>query len=227
MWIVAGLGNPGPEYAETRHNVGFLVAEALAAGDPAARFRRVGPALAARATLAGRELLLLKPQTFMNRSGQPLAAALEALEAPPEGLVVIHDEVDLPFGTLRLKAGGGHGGHNGLRSIVAELGTRDFLRVRVGIGRSEASAELTDWVLGPFGPPEREALPDLLERAARATLDLIAEGFTAAANRWNVRPGRAGNASDADASSAGSAPETAAPSGSGPGGAAPGEPEPS
>jgi PTH1 family peptidyl-tRNA hydrolase len=202
VWIVAGLGNPGPEYAGTRHNVGFLVAEVLAARDPRAPWERRGLALATTAHLKDQDLLLLRPQTYMNRSGLAIASTLAELATPPERLVVIHDEVDLPFGTLRLKAGGGHGGHNGLRSITAELNAQNFLRVRVGIGRPAPGVELTDWVLGPWDPDQREELPGVLDRAAEATLALITEGLTAAANRFNVRPAR---------TEAGAAPDPAGP----------------
>ena len=186
MWLLAGLGNPGPTYAGTRHNVGFLVAEALASQDPSARWRSRGESRFALVRVRGLALTLVCPQTFMNRSGIAVREALEQAAVPTERLVVVHDDVDLPFGELRLKSGGGLGGHNGLRSIAAELGSNDFLRVRVGIGPSSA-ADLTDHVLGAWGADEARGLPDLVGRAADASLALVTDGFLLAANRWNRR----------------------------------------
>ena len=184
MWLVAGLGNPGPQYAGTRHNVGFLVAEVLARRDAQARFRPVGLSLVSQAQVAGHDLVLVCPQTFMNRSGAALVEAVETCAIPLSRLVVVHDDVDLPYGVLRLKSGGGH---RGLRSIVEDLGSADFFRVRIGIGRPEAGA-LTNYVLGPWDPAQAQALPALLHCAADATLGLISQGLLLAANRWNQRP---------------------------------------
>lgn len=186
MWVVAGLGNPGEEYAGTRHNVGFLVADRLAAMDPNARWIPKGLSLSTRVTVANVSICLVKPQTYMNRSGGALAEVLLESALPTTRLVVLHDDVDLHFGILRLKSGGGHGGHNGMRSIVTALDSGDFLRVRIGIGRPE-SGPLIDHVLGPWDPAEAEALRGLIGAAAEATLQLLEEGLTKAANRWNVR----------------------------------------
>lgn len=186
MWVVAGLGNPGEDYAGTRHNVGFLVAERLAARDPNVRWSPRGLSLVASLRVAEGPVFLVKPQTYMNRSGEALCEVLLSSALPTTRLVVVHDDVDLPYGALRLKSGGGHGGHNGLRSILAGLGSSDFPRVRVGIGRP-GGGELIEHVLGPWDPSETEALPELVGRAADATLQLITEGLTRAANRWNVR----------------------------------------
>lgn len=185
MWLVAGLGNPGQDYAGTRHNIGFLVAQRLVHHGLGSAWSLGEDRIFSQA-LASPDLLVIRPETYMNRSGLAVAAALTTPGTSPEQLVVIHDEVDLPFGTLRLKSGGGYGGHNGLKSIAESLGSSDFFRVRVGIGRPEAGA-LTHWVLGPWDSHQLTQLSDVVKKAADATLTLTAEGFTVAANRFNVR----------------------------------------
>ena len=165
-WLIAGLGNPGTEYAGNRHNCGFMVADVLA-GRMGARFKRDrSRAVVAVGRLAGFAVTLAKPQTFMNLSGGPVAALRSFYKVPPERIVVIHDELDLPFEAIRLKLGGGDGGHNGLRSVTAALGTRDYLRVRVGIGRPPGRMDPADFVLRDFSAAERKLLPLVLERAA-------------------------------------------------------------
>src|SRR5512137_1292987 len=165
-WLVAGLGNPGADYSGTRHNVGFAAVERLAA-DGSARFSDGGgDAHAALIRVAGTPVVLLKPQTFMNRSGAAVAAWLARLALPAARLVVVHDDLDLPLGRLRVVAAGGAGGHRGVRSIQETLGTTEFPRVRVGIGRPEAGQAAADRVLTDFTPEERPVATAAVARAA-------------------------------------------------------------
>ena len=181
-WLVAGLGNPGPRYAGNRHNAGFMVADLLAerAGSRFRRDRSGAQAVSIR--LAGLPVTLAKPMTFMNLSGGPLAAIASFYKIPPERVLVIHDELDLPFGAIRLKLGGGDNGHNGLRSVTGRLGTRDYHRVRVGIGRPQGRQDPADFVLTDFRPAERKELPFVLELAADAAEALLRSGLAAAQN---------------------------------------------
>jgi peptidyl-tRNA hydrolase, PTH1 family len=185
-WLIAGLGNPGPEYAGNRHNAGFMVADLLAERT-GARFKRDrSRAAVASGRLAGFPVTLAKPTTFMNLSGRPVAALRTFYKIPPERIVVIHDELDLPFGALRLKQGGGDNGHNGLRSVTAALGTRDYFRVRVGIGRPPGRMDPADFVLHDFSAAERKLVPEILERAADATEVLMRRGLAAAQNEFHT-----------------------------------------
>jgi PTH1 family peptidyl-tRNA hydrolase len=181
-WLIAGLGNPGPEYAANRHNLGFLVADELAerAG---ARFKRDrSRAQVATGRLAGVPVILAKPMTFMNVSGRPVAALRGFYKVPGDRIVVIHDELDIPFDTVRVKHGGGDNGHNGLRSVTAALGSRDYYRIRVGIGRPPGRMDPAAFVLRDFSAAEREALPVLLSRSADAAEVLLERGLAAAQN---------------------------------------------
>ena len=184
-WLIAGLGNPGSGYAGNRHNCGFMVADVLAdrMGAPFKRDR--SRARVAVGRLAGHPVTLAKPQTFMNLSGRPVAALRTFYKIPVEHIVVIHDELDIPFGAIRLKQGGGDNGHNGLRSVTAALGTRDYLRVRVGIGRPPGRMDPADFVLHDFSAAERKALPDVLERCADAVEVLLQRGLAAAQNEFH------------------------------------------
>ncbi len=184
-WLIAGLGNPGSEYAGNRHNCGFMVTDVLAdrMGAPFKRDR--SRARVAVGRLVGYPVTLAKPQTFMNLSGRPVAALRTFYKIPVEHIVVIHDELDIPFGAIRLKQGGGDNGHNGLRSVTAALGTRDYLRVRVGIGRPPGRMDPADFVLHDFSAAERKALPDVLERCADAVETLLKAGLAAAQNGFN------------------------------------------
>jgi len=185
-WLIAGLGNPGPEYAGNRHNAGFMVADLLAERT-GARFKRDrSRAAVASGRLAGFPVTLAKPMTFMNLSGRPVATLRTFYKIPPERIVVVHDELDLPFGALRLKQGGGDNGHNGLRSVTAALGTRDYFRVRVGIGRPPGRMDPADFVLHDFSAAERKLVPDVLERAADATEVLMRRGLAAAQNEFHA-----------------------------------------
>jgi peptidyl-tRNA hydrolase, PTH1 family len=187
-WLIAGLGNPGAGYAGNRHNCGFMVADVLAARI-GARFKRDrSRAVVATGRLAGFPVTLAKPQTYMNLSGGPVASLRSFYKLPADQIVVIHDELDLPFDNIRLKLGGGDGGHNGLRSVTAALGTRDYFRVRVGIGRPPGRMDAADFVLHDFSAAERKLLPLVLEQAADAVETLLRHGLAAAQNEFHAAP---------------------------------------
>jgi PTH1 family peptidyl-tRNA hydrolase len=166
---VVGLGNPGPRYAATRHNAGFLLVEVLARRGGATLHPRGREARWAEVTIAGQQVVLVQPQTFMNRSGEPVLPIVRELGIEPANLLVAHDELDLPPAKIRLKRGGGTAGHRGLESLVEQLGTRDFPRLRIGIGRPPEGTEVVDYVLAPFADAERASLD--------AALDLAADGI--------------------------------------------------
>jgi peptidyl-tRNA hydrolase, PTH1 family len=187
-WLVAGLGNPGSAYARTRHNVGFAVLERLAAEGSVGFALETCESQVAFVRVSSVPVLLLKPQTFMNRSGAAVAGWLSRLCLSPAGLVVVHDDLDLPLGRLRIVTAAGAGGHRGVRSIQEALGTQDFARVRVGIGRPEAGEAAMDRVLADFASQEVAILDDVVGQAADAVRSLILEGSTLAMNRYNVRP---------------------------------------
>ena len=182
QWLVVGLGNPGPGYAGNRHNVGQMALAELADRASATFKNHKANASVAegRSFAAGPKLVFAKPNSFMNLSGGPVAALLRFYKISPDHLIVLHDELDLPFDTVRLKFGGGHGGHNGIRDIAAAIGTPDFTRVRIGIGRPPDRQPAADFVLRDFGSDERATLPNLLVDAADATELIAAEGLTAA-----------------------------------------------
>jgi PTH1 family peptidyl-tRNA hydrolase len=193
MYLVVGLGNPGKAYATHRHNVGFMALDVLAARRGAESFRDKFSGETTRVRVgAGEPSVLLKPTTFMNDSGRSVQPAMAFFRVPPERLVVVHDELDLPFGVVRLKVGGGHAGHNGLRSILGRV-PGDFVRVRFGIGRPPADfrGDVADFVLSPFTADERTALPELLERAVDVVEDVLTRGPAAAMNDRNQREPKA------------------------------------
>ncbi|MGE3194060.1 MAG: aminoacyl-tRNA hydrolase [Microbacteriaceae bacterium] len=187
-WLVAGLGNPGPGYAGHRHNVGQMVLAELANRVGAVFKTHKANATVAEARLSpgGPKLVLAKPNTFMNLSGGPVAQLLRFYSLDPSQLIVLHDELDIPFDTIRVKSGGGHGGHNGIRDIAAAIGSPDFARVRIGIGRPPGRQDAADYVLTPFSKAEREVLPNLLADAADATELLITEGLLEAQQRYHA-----------------------------------------
>lgn len=188
--LVVGLGNPGPDYADTRHNVGFRVVELLAGRTGGGRFsRHRSNTDVLEGRLAGRRAVLAKPRSYMNVSGGPVAGLVRYFSVPVEDLVVVHDDLDLGFGVVRLKRGGGEGGHNGLRSISASLGTRDFLRVRFGIGRPPGRQDPADYVLTRFSGAERKELDLAVDLAADAVEALLAEGLEPAQNRFHALSG--------------------------------------
>lgn len=187
MMLVAGLGNPGERYAATRHNVGFMVVQRLAATHGIALKKNGHQGVYGVGRIAGVEATLLLPQTFMNLSGASVGSASKSLGIEPGDLIVVHDEIDLPFGALRIKVGGGHGGHNGLRSICGTLGSGDFLRLRIGVGRPPQGADVAGYVLSPFATRERSDLDPVLAAGAAALETLLVRGQAAAMNEFNNR----------------------------------------
>jgi PTH1 family peptidyl-tRNA hydrolase len=185
--IIAGLGNPGPEYSKTRHNIGFMAAERFAAEYGIALKKRGHQALYGVGVGAGQEVAVLLPQTFMNRSGASVASACRALNVGLSDLIILHDDIDLPFGVLRIKVGGGHGGHNGLRHICSVLGSGDFIRIRIGVGRPPEGGDVAQYVLRPFSSVEREKLDSVLANTVMALETLLKKGVREAMNDFNNR----------------------------------------
>jgi PTH1 family peptidyl-tRNA hydrolase len=193
-WLVVGLGNPGPGYAGHRHNVGQMALAELAHrvsvssnGTASFKSHKANATVAeVRLSPGGPKLILAKPNSFMNLSGGPVAQLLRFYDLDASRLIVLHDELDLPFDTVRLKSGGGHGGHNGIRDIAAAIGTPDFVRVRIGIGRPPGRQDAADFVLRPFTGAEREVLPSLLSDAVDATELVITDGLLAAQTRFHA-----------------------------------------
>jgi PTH1 family peptidyl-tRNA hydrolase len=190
-WLVVGLGNPGPKYAGHRHNVGYLVAEVLAERLGASfRSHKSGRADVVEGRLAppgaaAPRVVLARPRTYMNQSGSAVAGLAAFYKVAPDHLVVVHDEIDLPFGGLRVKLGGGDNGHNGLRSVRSALGTGDFLRVRIGVGRPPGRQEVADFVLSDFTAAERKEVPVAVVEAADAVECLVADGLEQTQQRFN------------------------------------------
>jgi len=187
--LVVGLGNPGPRYELTRHNVGYWLVEDLAAHN-GGRFRLESKfhGLLCRILFCGHDLRLLKPTTFMNRSGQSLAAVSRFFDIPPEQVLVAHDELDLPVGALRLKHGGGHAGHNGLRDLINLLGTRNFWRLRIGIDHPEDRGQVVNYVLGRPSRDDEGRIRNALDVAEDCLPDVIAGEFQKAMNRLHSAP---------------------------------------
>ena len=185
-WLIAGLGNPGPEYAGNRHNAGQMVVDLLA--------ERMGARFKAHRTrnevadgrLAGVPVTLAKPRTYMNLSGGPVTALAAFYKIPPERIVVVHDELDIPFGAMRLKRGGGDNGHNGLRSVTQALGTNEYNRARFGIGRPPGRMDAATFVLRDFSAAERKELPLLIDRCADAVETLLSKGLAVAQNTFHA-----------------------------------------
>ena len=191
MWLVVGLGNPGPAYSGHRHNAGYLVVEELASRMGAAfRAHKTGRADVVEGRLGmpgapGPRVVLARPRCYMNESGGPVKALATFYKLEPEQLVVVHDEIDIPFGTLRVKLGGGDNGHNGLRSLRSALGTGDFYRVRSGVGRPPGRQEVADFVLSNYSTTERKELPFQVDRAADAVESLVTDGLAETQQRFN------------------------------------------
>ncbi|MFI6264574.1 aminoacyl-tRNA hydrolase [Micromonospora sp. NPDC051006] len=187
-WLVVGLGNPGREYAGNRHNVGFLVADLLA-GRVGAKFGRHRRAVAevaeGRLGFGGPRLVLVKPLTYMNLSGGPVAALAQFYKVAPGQVIAVHDELDIGYGQVRVKCGGGEGGHNGLRSMSKSLGTKEYVRVRFGIGRPPGRQDPADYVLSDFGAVERKELEFLVDRAADVVESVIARGVEPTQNLYH------------------------------------------
>lgn len=188
IYLIVGLGNPGREFRANRHNVGFMAADRLAERLGTSFSRLESKALVAKADFNENRLILAKPQTYMNLSGQAVAGLARFYKIQNENLIVVYDDVDLPFGALRLRPGGGSGGHKGIASIIERLGTQDFPRLRIGIDRPPGRMEAADYVLQDFNSHEVESLPFILNRAAEAILFFIAQGVNAAMNKYNAVP---------------------------------------
>ena len=189
MWLIVGLGNPGLGYKGTRHNIGFLVVDELASREGMHFRKKKLKALYATGALGEEEVTLIKPQTFMNCSGLAVASWLGTLGLPPSGMILIHDDLDLiPF-RIRVRKGGGHGGHRGVFSVIRELGSRDFIRIRIGIGRPTEGHASADYVLEPFSPKERQHLGQTVEKGADAVSLVLDQGLEPAMNRFNTRTG--------------------------------------
>lgn len=185
LFLIAGLGNPGAQYRRNRHNVGFMVVDTLASAMGITLQRVEHRALVGKGQLADDRLILAKPQTYMNESGNAVAPLMRFYKIPLAQLLVVHDDLDLPFGTMRLRPGGGSGGQRGIESIVNKLSTRDFARLRIGIGRPPGRMDPKDYVLHDFDPPDLEYLPELLDRASAAIRCFIRDGIEQAMNEFN------------------------------------------
>lgn len=186
-WLIVGLGNPGAQYQGNRHNVGQMVLDELA-GRVGAGFKTHkarAQVVEGRLGIGGPRVVLAKPMSYMNVSGGPVSALASFYGITPDRVVAVHDEIDIPFNTVKLKTGGGEGGHNGLRDISKALGTKDYLRVRVGVGRPPGRMDTADYVLRDFGTAELKELPFLLDEAADAVELLLREGLTSAQQKFH------------------------------------------
>lgn len=184
-YLIAGLGNPGAKYRHNRHNIGFMVVDTLADAMGITLSRVEQHALIGKGRLQEDQLILIKPQTYMNESGRSIAPLIRFYKIPLSQLIVIHDDLDLPFGTIRLRPGGGSGGQRGIESIGIKLGTREFNRLRVGIDRPPGRMDPKDYVLHDFDPPQAEILPEVLDRAAEAIRRFVHDGIEKAMNDFN------------------------------------------
>ena len=186
-FLIAGLGNPGREDRVSRHNFGFMVLDRLAERLNVQFNKEQQKALTASAAYEGRRLLLAKPQTYMNESGRAVVPLLRYYKIPQDHLLVIHDDMDLPFGTLRVRPNGSNGGQKGVGSIITQLGNQDFSRIRCGIGHPPGPMEVVDFVLNKFGKEDEELLPAVLDKAASCALDFSVQGITWCMNHYNGR----------------------------------------
>jgi len=193
MKLIVGLGNPGREYAHNRHNIGFMCLNHLAKAHGIQLDKKQGQARTGSGEIAGNKVVLARPQTYMNLSGESVSRLTHKFKVSPEDLLVIHDDLDLPLGKIRLRHGGGSGGHKGIDSIIACLGNRDFHRIRVGIGRPDTAegpaedgeTEIIDYVLSDFTPDEKKIIIKVIPEVTEAILCLLNEGLTAAMNKYN------------------------------------------
>jgi PTH1 family peptidyl-tRNA hydrolase len=185
--LLVGLGNPGPEYARTRHNVGYLVADEVARMSGAGFTLKKFSAEIAEAAIGGERIWIVKPQTYMNHSGEAVGAALRFWKLSAADLVVVHDDLELEPFRVQVKVGGGHGGHNGLKSVNAHVGSPEYARVRLGVGRPPPAVDPADWVLGRFARADDRAVEDLVERGAAAARAVVVDGAAKAMNEFNRR----------------------------------------
>ncbi|MBI3162766.1 MAG: aminoacyl-tRNA hydrolase [Chloroflexi bacterium] len=184
-YLLIGLGNPGREYKDTRHNIGFMLVDRLAVRLDARGMKLQSKAVVMSTMYEERRIILAKPQTYMNLSGQSAQGLLHFYKIPIENLLVAHDDLDLPFGTIRIRPGGGPGGQRGMASTIEKLGTKDFLRLRLGIGRPPGRMDPKDYVLQMFSKDDIKFLPEILDRAADAALEFVLRGLNAAMNKFN------------------------------------------
>ena len=184
--LIVGLGNPGDQYCANRHNIGFMAVDRLCERCESASFRNKFQGLFLKSAIVNHQVILLKPQTFMNRSGRAVQEAMHFFNLPLANLVVVHDELDLEFGVARIKVGGGAAGHNGIKSVIQECGSNEFVRLRIGIGRPQG-VKGEHYVLSDFSKSEQAQLPQILENAAEALEAIVTEGSPSAMNRFNAR----------------------------------------
>jgi len=186
-FLIVGLGNPGKKYDRTRHNAGFMAVDEVGRRLGVVLDQGKNQAVIAKGRIDEHDAILIKPRTYMNDSGRAVSDMLRDSYLTPDTLIVVHDDLDLPLGTVRIKSGGGHGGHNGLRSIADALGTPEFIRVRVGIGRPSPGIDPADFVLSPFLTEERQAAAEAVANAADAVVAIVSEGLTKALNLFNQK----------------------------------------
>jgi len=184
-YLIVGLGNPGREYQNTRHNIGFMLVDILADQFNVSFSRAQSKALITDGRYLGNRIIIAKPQTYMNKSGHPTSALLKFYKLPPKKILVAYDDIDLPFGTIRIKPSGGSAGHNGIQSIIEQLGTDDFPRLRLGVGRPPGTRKAANYVLKEFNKEESPFLINFLERAADAVQSIIREGIDYAMTNYN------------------------------------------
>ena len=185
MYLIVGLGNHGREYEHTRHNAGFDAIDVLAGKLGADVKEKKHKGLCGKGMIAGEKVILLKPQTFMNLSGESVRAAADFYKIDAEHMIVLYDDIDLDVGKLRVRAKGSAGGHNGIKNIIAHMGTQEFPRVRIGVGAKPDRMDLADYVLGRFSQVERPVMEDAFEEAAEAAIAVVEDGIDAAMNRFN------------------------------------------
>jgi len=188
MYLIAGLGNPGSAYAKTRHNVGFMAVDMLAEAYRIDLQRNKLDTLFAKGVVEGTGVILAKPQLYMNRSGPPLRRLADYFGIQREAMIVVHDDIDLAFERLKIKEKGGDGGHKGIRSLIEAFGGGDFVRVRVGVGRSEFGSAVVDHVLSEFTSSERQVLDQFLQKACQAVVTVLSKGTKEGMNRFNQNP---------------------------------------
>ena len=184
-YVIVGLGNPGKEYADTRHNMGYKAIDVLSSDENIEIRRNKFHSLIGQGRIAGKKVILVKPETYMNRSGIAVRESAMYFNVAPENLIVIYDDIDLPSGSIRIRKSGGAGTHNGMKSVVEQLGTKDFVRIRIGVGAAEAGEDLVNRVIGEVPAAERELLQKAASEAATAVKDIIAIGVDNAMNRHN------------------------------------------
>ncbi len=187
MYLIAGLGNPGKQYELTRHNIGYRVISALAEKYPATKMKEQKKGLTAITSIGGQKVMLCEPLTYMNNSGQCIAALMQYYDIPLKKLIVIYDDIDLPEGTVRVREKGGAGTHNGMRSIVSHLGSKDFARIRVGVGAAPDYMDLADYVLGKFPKSQEGLMKEAVDKAVEAAALFVSQGIAATMNKINTR----------------------------------------